>query len=447
MEEYDFMYGEEWSEEIAEEIESEEQTIEERIDGWRELNDLRVRVCCYGRPLRKYDGEKVTEWPSVTPRPSAAGVRSFQDFRQGRGTPSQPIRNLERPDLNLLSQEFTLVPTNRKKKRCGKGECGERERYDAASMVAANHVGAWEAEAQSEEGEIRESEEKNNIHGWRGPLGRATWLATVFGNRIALDFNRLIGQLLNEFRANFYKEVQYPPMFRMRQRCQDDLTGGVFTSSFILVLAYGIAPVEERDTWCWFISNLKHCIHGLASPNVVIVSDRQKGFIDAVAEELPANEHIHCTFHLQMNLRRHFGAQVSKYFQRLIYATTREKYEEALTVLEEQYTNGKEAAEYIRAIDVGKYARYALKLPRYGRVTSSAVECMNGAFFKFRVYAARRLIFELWTYMMRCFYERRTEAQGSVELLTTYAKERLDEFEAEYGRYVTCHSNVNTALV
>ncbi|KAL3682825.1 hypothetical protein R1sor_000847 [Riccia sorocarpa] len=215
----------------------------------------------------------------------------------------------------------------------------------------------------------------------------------------------------------------------------------------ILVLAYGIALVEDRDTWCWFISNLKQCIHGLASPNVLIVSDRQKGLIDAVAEELPANEHIHCTFHLQMNLRRHFGAQVSKNFQRVIYATTKEKYEEALTILEEQYTNGKEAAEYIRAIDVGKYARYALKLPRYGRVTSNAVECMNGAFLKFQMYAVRRLIFELWTYMMRCFYERRTEAQGSVELLTAYAKERLDDFEAEYGRFVTCHSDVNTALV
>ncbi|KAL3682826.1 hypothetical protein R1sor_000848 [Riccia sorocarpa] len=252
MEEYDFISGEEWSEETAEEIESEEETIEERINGWRELNDLRwfseipvvpqpiiansnrlnhetettllqqwkasapaaakkqprlnlegktlreveeaaerikigekfisfddfeycldcwcalhlrsshkfkilptcrVRVCRYGRPLWKYGGEKVIEWPSVPPRPSAAvgpsaaGVRSFQDFRQG------------------------------------------------------------------------------SIHGWRGPLDRATWLATVFGNRIALDFNRPIGQLLNEFRANFYKDVQYPPMFRMRQRCQDDLTG------------------------------------------------------------------------------------------------------------------------------------------------------------------------------------------------------------------------------
>ncbi|KAL3679642.1 hypothetical protein R1sor_022598 [Riccia sorocarpa] len=264
MDEYDFMSREEWNEETAEEIESEEQTIEERIDGWRELNDLRlnhetkttllqqwkasaaaavkkrprlnlegktlrkvkeaverikigdnfvsfddfefgldcwcalhlrsshkfkmlptckVRVCRYGRPLLKVGGEMVTEWPSVTPRPSAAvgpsavGVRSFQDFRQGRRTPSQPIRNLERPDLNLLNQEFTPVPTNRKKKRCGRGECGERSRYNVASMVAANRVGAWEAEAQAEEGEIRESEEKNKC-AWRvlSMVGEVLWV-------------------------------------------------------------------------------------------------------------------------------------------------------------------------------------------------------------------------------------------------------------------------------
>ncbi|KAL3689200.1 hypothetical protein R1sor_015509 [Riccia sorocarpa] len=232
MDEYDFMSGEEWSEETAEEIESEEQTIEERIDGWRELNDLRwfSEIPVVPQPItvnsnRLNHETKTTllqQWKAsaaaaVKKRPrlnlegktlregsSAVGVRSFQDFRQGRRTPSQPIRNPERPDLNLLSQEFTPVPTNRKKKRCGRGECGERSRYDAASMVAANRVGAWEAEAQGVEGEIRESEEKNKcawrircsylqrskeykitvaelnhscpgtIHGWRGPLGRAT---------------------------------------------------------------------------------------------------------------------------------------------------------------------------------------------------------------------------------------------------------------------------------
>ncbi|KAL2608346.1 hypothetical protein R1flu_026919 [Riccia fluitans] len=134
-----------------------------------------------------------------------------------------------------------------------------------------------------------------------------------------------------------------------------------------------------------------------------------------------------------MNIRRHSGAQVSKFFQRLVYATSQARYEEALGILEKDYPNGKEAIAYIRAIDPRKFSRYALVLPRYGRVTSNAVECMNATFLKFWEYAARRVLFEVWIYVMRSFYERRTAVEGSIDLLMEYAKGRLSEFEREYG--------------
>ncbi|KAL2652698.1 hypothetical protein R1flu_020826 [Riccia fluitans] len=123
------------------------------------------------------------------------------------------------------------------------------------------------------------------------------------------------------------------------------------------------------------------------------------------------------------------------------------RYEEALGILEKDYPNGKEAVSYIKAIDPRKFSRYALVLPRYGKVTSNAVECMNAAFLKLREYAARRLLFEVWIYVMRSFYERRTTAKGSIDLLTEYAKGRLSEFEREYGRYVTYNANDDNALV
>ncbi|KAL2612967.1 hypothetical protein R1flu_024659 [Riccia fluitans] len=75
------------------------------------------------------------------------------------------------------------------------------------------------------------------------------------------------------------------------------------------------------------------------------------------------------------------------------------RYEEALGILEKDYPNGKEAVAYIKAIDPRKFSRYALVLPRYGRVTSNAVEC------------------------------------------------RLSEFEREYGRYVTYNADDDNALV
>ncbi|KAL2630299.1 hypothetical protein R1flu_014985 [Riccia fluitans] len=114
--------------------------------------------------------------------------------------------------------------------------------------------------------------------------------------------------------------------------------------------------------------------------------------------------------------------------------------------MEKDYPNGKEAIAYIKAIDPRKFSRYALVLPRYGRVTSNAVECMNASFLKLREYAARRLLFEVWIYVMRSFYERRTTAEGSTDLLTEYAKGRLSEFEREYGRYVTYNADDDNAL-
>ncbi|KAL2650387.1 hypothetical protein R1flu_018515 [Riccia fluitans] len=123
------------------------------------------------------------------------------------------------------------------------------------------------------------------------------------------------------------------------------------------------------------------------------------------------------------------------------------KYEETLEILEKDYPNGKEAVAYIKAIDPRKFSRYTLVLPRYGRVTSNAVECMNAAFLKLREYAARRLLFEVWIYVMRSFYERWTTIEGSIDLLTEYAKGRLSEFKREYGRYVTYNADDDNALV
>ncbi|KAL2649587.1 hypothetical protein R1flu_017715 [Riccia fluitans] len=107
--------------------------------------------------------------------------------------------------------------------------------------------------------------------------------------------------------------------------------------------------------------------------------------------------------------------------------------DEALGILEKDYPNGKEAIAYIRAVDPRKFSRYALVLPSYGRVTSNVVECINATFLKLREYAARRLLFEVWIYVMRSFYKRRTATEGSIDLLTEYAKGRLSEFEYEYG--------------
>ncbi|KAL2636242.1 hypothetical protein R1flu_007721 [Riccia fluitans] len=188
--------------------------------------------------------------------------------------------------------------------------------------------------------------------------------------------------------------------------------------------AFALSALAERDSSSVTVEDIDNIV---AKPS--ILPDRLLTDLDV------ANAALYLASDMEgyMNIRRHFGAQISKFFQRLVYATSQARYEEALGILEKDYPNCKEAVAYIKAIDPRKFSRYALVLPRYGRVTSNAVECMNAAFLKLREYAARRLLFEVWIYVMRSFYERRTTAEGSIDLLTEYAKGRLSEFEREYG--------------
>ncbi|KAL3687931.1 hypothetical protein R1sor_014240 [Riccia sorocarpa] len=95
---------------------------------------------------------------------------------------------------------------------------------------------------------------------------------------------------------------------------------------------------------------------------------------------------------------------------------------------------GREFVQYIRRIDPERFVRYALPLPRYGRIASNSVECMNGALKPIRDFAPCRIAGQMWMYMLRLFCERREKANRSTERFTTFAKERLSEEEKECGR-------------
>ncbi|KAL3678780.1 hypothetical protein R1sor_021736 [Riccia sorocarpa] len=106
-------------------------------------SNMRVRVCRFGLAVRKKGMGNIREWPGnsesqpVSQRdvPHVLGVRSFNDFNRRMRTPSIPVVRPDRPDLNLHSQDFVASTPRRMKKRCKRGECGEKPRYDAAAMV------------------------------------------------------------------------------------------------------------------------------------------------------------------------------------------------------------------------------------------------------------------------------------------------------------------------
>ncbi|KAL3684835.1 hypothetical protein R1sor_002857 [Riccia sorocarpa] len=239
--------------------------------------------------------------------------------------------------------------------------------------------------------------------------------------------------------ACFTKNKKYPT--------QLFLATVVDGNSQVVPLAYAIALVENYENWSWFVHNLQISIQGLRSEAVMIVSDRQKGLERAVTEVLPCNPHIHCGHHLKMNVQKLFGKTAVQVFQNLLHAKSEDRFNSVMEKAEARLDQGSEFKRYIQRIDPAMYALYAMPLPRYGRTTSNAVECMNVALKRIRDYAPCRIICQMWLYLLNLFCERREKANSSTDELTEYCKERMDEFGQNCGSFVCMSADMNQALV
>lgn len=60
---------------------------------------------------------------------------------------------------------------------------------------------------------------------------------------------------------------------------------------------------EKRESWVWFMQLLKDDLKIEESGLWTVMSDKQKGLIDAIEEMLPNCEHIFCVMHLYSNFK------------------------------------------------------------------------------------------------------------------------------------------------
>ncbi|KAL3680918.1 hypothetical protein R1sor_023874 [Riccia sorocarpa] len=380
--------------------------------------DCRVRICRYGLPARKKGVGKSCEWTPSEPSgssqglelPHVLGVRSFNDFAARRLTLAFPTVRPDRPDLNLEEQVFSQC-TQRQKKRVGvKGGCGEKDRYDAAQMVRFTHADSDGDDLDEDdiEGDEEDCDDDPKKVGRKTPSRgtRCEW-------RVRCHYNK---------KSDEYKITTPEPYAYMSM------------ASTQVERANVKSPV-----------NLVASIEGLESPNVIIVSDRQKGLEKAVAEVLPRNFHMHCAHHLKMNVIKHFGA--GKAFLTLVYMDDQASYERRLVEMETRSSKGPDLVRYIRQIPMDRYVRFAIPLPRYGRTTSNIVECINGALKPVRDYAPCHIIWQMWNYMLNLFYARREKTRQSSEELTEFATKRMKEIVQNCGSFVAMSADENEALM
>ncbi|KAK3198312.1 hypothetical protein Dsin_021727 [Dipteronia sinensis] len=177
--------------------------------------------------------------------------------------------------------------------------------------------------------------------------------------------------------------------------CQD-------ANNQVFPLAYGWGDVECKDSWTWFLKELKKAIGYPA--NCIIISDRSHAIKVAMAKKYPEITHGLCGFYMNMNLKNRFKSHVVyNLFGESFKGTSR------IRVLRE---------------DAGVEPRkqYTLQLP-----ITTLVEYIRDM-------------------MQKWFHERRDDTSKNATLLSHWSTDKVSKKNENSHKYTVCpidHVNFN----
>ncbi|KAL3689240.1 hypothetical protein R1sor_015549 [Riccia sorocarpa] len=215
------------------------------------------------------------------------------------------------------------------------------------------------------------------------------------------------------------------PSFIMLATCMD---GNNNTS----IIAYAIVDRKNEENWVWFLIHLRGAVTGIDSPEIQYVSDRCKGIINTVRNIFPGASHVHCTIHLQRNVKQRFGTEMEKFSKVLHRCKTEERYKHVLEAITEK---NPECGQYLSNITPALYVIYVVRRPRIGHTTSNIVEIANSAILPVMSYGPLRMCIELYLYMMeQKTKQHRLSLTLNEERLTPYAAKYMATHEEDAGR-------------
>ncbi|GKV48639.1 hypothetical protein SLEP1_g55437 [Rubroshorea leprosula] len=96
-------------------------------------------------------------------------------------------------------------------------------------------------------------------------------------------------------------------------------------------LAWAVVEVEKTETWRWFLEELQSDMQIGSGNRFTIISDQQKGLINAIKELFPDAEHRRCARHVYANFRKdNRGKELQRAFWKCAKATTEADFIKAL---------------------------------------------------------------------------------------------------------------------
>lgn len=78
---------------------------------------------------------------------------------------------------------------------------------------------------------------------------------------------------------------------------------GIDANNCMYPIAYAVVNAEDKENWDWFLELLKDDIRMANSLSFTIISDKQKGIVEAVKKHVEHAEHRFCVRHMYNNFK------------------------------------------------------------------------------------------------------------------------------------------------
>ncbi|XP_024006532.1 uncharacterized protein LOC112083040 [Eutrema salsugineum] len=225
----------------------------------------------------------------------------------------------------------------------------------------------------------------------------------------------------------FLKSVQKGELFAANGRDADNR---------IYPIAWAVVQMENTNNWAWFFCKIKVDLGLGDGDGYVLVSDRQKGLLIAVKEELPLIEHRMCVRHIYMNVKSRHGKmpELKTLIWHLAWSYNLAEYKENLKKIE----------DYDEAVyaDVMKtkpetWCRAFYKLGPYCEVVeNNSVESFNNSIGKARDKALVPMLETIARLAMVRIAKREAKADGHQGLTTPYALVEASSSQVESSQGV-----------
>ncbi|KAK2458871.1 MuDR family transposase [Trifolium repens] len=191
-----------------------------------------------------------------------------------------------------------------------------------------------------------------------------------------------------------------------------DADGGLFP------LAFAVVDVENDESWTWFMSELHKAleVNIECMPQIIFLSDGQKGIVDAIRRKFPKSSHAFCMRHLSESISKEFkNSRLIHFLWKAAYATT------TTTAFKEKMAEIEEASP-----EAAKWALVYFEGTRYGHLSSN-IEVFNKWILDARELPIIHVIERIHGNLITEFDDRRLRSSSWCFVLAPSAERQMAE--------------------